>query len=84
MISNGGWWLVSFAFGAAIGLSEIMLRNRSEPVAAIRTIYGVSFLALNGFSSLIGYGILQRYAETVAPRIATTISCSCWLQALGR
>jgi hypothetical protein len=70
MIPEGGWWLLSLAFGVLIGLAEVMLRYKNDPVDALRTPYAIFYLVLNGFSSLVGYWILRKYSQAFAPKIA--------------
>lgn len=70
MISEGAWWLASFAIGVFIAASEIILRYRNDPVGAVGSPYGIFYFVLNGFFSLIGYWVLRKYASQLVPGIA--------------
>lgn len=65
-----GWGLVSFIFGALVGLSEIISRYRDEPLHATANRYGASYLLLNGLMSTAAYGFLLRYPTQILPTVA--------------
>ena len=57
--------MVSFAFGALVGLSEIVSRYRDEPLRATANQYGIGYLVLNGLLAAAAYGILLRYPTQI-------------------
>lgn len=59
------WALVSIVCGMSVGLSEILTRYRDEPVLASTTIYGFSYLLLNGGVSLLAFLLLRRYPDKI-------------------
>lgn len=64
-----GWALASMAFGALVGLSEILSRYRDEPILASTTSFGLSYLLLNGVILLAAFALLRRYATGIFPAI---------------
>lgn len=65
-----GWGLASFAFGALVGLSEIVSRYRDEPLRATADRYGTGYLVVNGLASAAAYGFLLRYPTQILPTVA--------------
>jgi hypothetical protein len=65
-----GWGALCFAFGALLGISEIISRYRDEPLEATLNWYGAGYLALNGLMAIGAYALLVRYAEQLLPAVA--------------
>lgn len=62
--------MLSFLFGALAGFSEIISRYRDEPLRAIRSLYGASYLIINGLVSIAAFGFLLRYPKQILPSVA--------------
>ena len=78
-----GWGLVSFIFGALVGLSEIISRYRDEPLHATVNRYGASYLVLNGLVSAVAYGFLLRYPTQILPIVAPDLLMAALVAGFG-
>jgi len=70
------WAIASFVFGGLVGLSEILSRYRDEPLLAATTVYGFTYLALNGLISLAAFVVLRGYPEAIFPNLADDLFLS--------
>jgi hypothetical protein len=59
--------LLSTAFGAATGASEIISRYRDEPLLAVANKFGVNYIAVNGLLGAAAFGLLTHYADQLLP-----------------
>ncbi len=62
------FWAAVF-FGMLVGASEIISRYRDEPGAALFSLPGLVYLAINGFLSGAAFGLLRYYRESLFPTI---------------
>ena len=51
----------AFLFGALVGLAEIASRYRDEPLAAVGSPYGLVYVFLNGYLSVMAYLLIGKY-----------------------
>jgi hypothetical protein len=66
---SAAWAFATFSLGALVGLSEILSRYRDEPLLATATTSGMSYLAFNGFVSVMAFGILRKYPGQIFPAV---------------
>src|SRR2546421_2418776 len=59
----------AFLFGALVGLAEIASRYRDEPLKAVKSPYGLVYLFLNGYISLLAFLLIVKF-----PAIFGTLS----------
>jgi hypothetical protein len=59
------WRAVAFAFlcGGLVGVAEIASRYRDEPIQAIRSPYGLVYIALNGAISVLSLLLIFHYPD---------------------
>lgn len=53
----------AFAFGASVGLSEIVSRYRDEPLRAVGSPFGLIYVAVNGMLGVFALFLITRYPE---------------------
>src|SRR5207245_1717227 len=68
----------AFLFGALVGLAEIASRYRDEPLKAVKSPYGLVYLFLNGYISLLAFLLIVKF-----PAIFGTLSGNMFLAALS-
>lgn len=61
--------LLSAAFGAIAGASELVSRYRDEPIQAVSSPAGVLYVGMNATVSALVYGVLIRYANEIIPNL---------------
>ena len=65
-----GFVVLAAALGAIVGASELVSRYRDEPVQAVASNAGLTYLTLNAVVSACAYGLLTNYAVTLVPGLA--------------
>jgi hypothetical protein len=53
--------MAAFIFGGLVGLAEIASRYRDEPLKAVGSPFGLVYLFLNGYFSLLAYLIIMKF-----------------------
>src|SRR6185436_19453844 len=53
--------VASFLFGALVGLAEIASRYRDEPLKAVKSPYGLVYVFLNGYISLLAFLLIMKF-----------------------
>lgn len=53
--------IAAFAFGGLVGLAEIASRYRDEPLKAVGSPFGLVYLFLNGYFSLLAFLIVMKF-----------------------
>ncbi len=53
----------AFAFGASVGMSEIVSRYRDEPLRALGSPFGLIYVAVNGILAVFALFVITRYPE---------------------
>ncbi|MEO8436525.1 MAG: hypothetical protein ABI596_16635 [Pyrinomonadaceae bacterium] len=56
--------IASFLFGALVGLAEIASRYRDEPLKAVKSPYGMVYVFLNGYISLLAFLLIVKFPAT--------------------
>jgi len=59
--------VLSAAFGAGTGASEIISRYRDEPLRAVVNKYGLNYVSINAMLGAAAFGLLTRYADHLLP-----------------
>ncbi|MDQ3172605.1 MAG: hypothetical protein M3Q91_02715 [Acidobacteriota bacterium] len=54
-LNKGRALVAAFMFGALVGLAEIASRYRDEPLKAVGSPYGLVYLFLNGYLSMLPF-----------------------------
>jgi hypothetical protein len=70
MQHHGGFACLAGVFGGIVGASELLSRYRDEPMRALATVAGASYVYLNALVSALTYGLLTRYADGLLPGLA--------------
>jgi hypothetical protein len=70
MAHHGGFACLAGAFGAVVGASELISRYRDEPMRALATASGASYIFLMAVVSGLTYGLLTRYSSGLLPGLA--------------
>lgn len=70
--------VAAFLFGALVGLAEIASRYRDEPLKAVKSPYGLVYLFLNGYISLLAFLLILKF-----PTIFGALSGNMFLAALA-
>jgi hypothetical protein len=78
-----GWALASAAFGALVGLSEILTRYRDEPIVASLTSYGLAYLALNAVIALGAFAILRGHPGAIFPVLKDSLFLTATVAGFG-
>jgi hypothetical protein len=65
------FWFVMLAaaLGALAGGSEVVSRYRDEPMLALTSRSGITYLAMNASVSALTYGLLTQYAASILPSV---------------
>lgn len=56
--------VAAFIFGSLVGLSEIASRYRDEPLKASGSPYGLIYLFLNGYLSMLAFLIIRKFPDS--------------------
>lgn len=78
-----GWAFASLLFGALVGLSEILSRYRDEPLLAATTVFGLSYLLLNGVISLAAFVLLRGYSTQIFPVVENDLFLTATIAGFG-
>jgi len=70
--------VASFLFGSLVGLAEISSRYRDEPLKAVKSPYGLIYLFLNGYISLLAFLLIVKF-----PAVFGSLSENMFLAALA-
>src|SRR5690349_574135 len=54
----------TFIFGALVGFSEIATRYRDEPMKAAMSPFGLIYLSLNGYLSILALCVIVHFPDT--------------------
>ena len=61
--------LLCGCFGASVGASEILSRNRDEPFLAVVSPPGLYYLAVNAGISIIAFYLLHHFSDSIMPGV---------------
>jgi hypothetical protein len=68
---SDGWYItLAASLGASLGGSELMSRYRDEPLNALVSWAGLTYLSLNALTSACAYGLLSRYSADIMPQLS--------------
>lgn len=70
--------VASFLFGSLVGMAEISSRYRDEPLKAVKSPYGLVYLFLNGYISLLAFLLIVMF-----PAVFGSLSDNKFLAALA-
>lgn len=70
--------VASFLFGSLVGMAEISSRYRDEPLKAVKSPYGLVYLFLNGYISLLAFLLIVKF-----PAVFGSLSDNMFLAALA-
>lgn len=65
-LNKGRALVAAFMFGALVGLAEIASRYRDEPLKAVDSPYGLVYLFLNGYLSMLAFLLILLLASLLA------------------
>ncbi len=54
-------WLLAAAFGALYGVAELLQRYQDAPLQALRTRWGLTYIATNGSASLAAVALIREF-----------------------
>lgn len=56
--------MTSFLFGSLVGMAEIASRYRDEPLRALLSPYGLAYILINGYLSLLAFLLIMQFPKT--------------------
>jgi hypothetical protein len=65
-----GWYIaLAGVLGASLGGSELVSRYRDEPLNAVASWAGLTYVSMNALVSACAYGLLARYSADIIPQL---------------
>jgi hypothetical protein len=72
-LNRGRALAASFLFGALVGFAEIASRYRDEPTKAVISPYGLAYLLINGYLSLLAFLLIVRFPAVFGEQLSGNI-----------
>ena len=75
--------VATFLFGSLVGLAEIASRYRDEPLRAVRSPYGLAYIVINGFLSLLAFMLILRFPGSFPASVSGNLFAAAFAAGFG-